>query len=450
MPVATDPITALLGFAAIIVFLLILITKHNWHVFLALLVPILLFGLLPDVNLQAFIEAFEKGFGSTLSSIGIVIVLGSIMSEALKNTGAVKRITMGMVNTLGQRHVPLALTLTGFILGIAIFGDVAYVVLNPLVHSLAMEFGASMGLMATGLVGALQLTHAIVPPTPGPLAAAAMLGADLGVVILYGSIASLFGAAACWLWGQFMGSRIDSPPSEEFVKEEAEESDKSETNLPSTWRAYLPITVPILLIAGQSVADLLWPEGNSITGILSYLGWPVVALSLGLWLAFTMANRDQKQDAVSDWVQKGINTSAIIMAVTGLGGSLSYIIRGTPTVDFVADIITEAGIPAVALPFLIGTLVNMITGSSTVGVITAASLTAPLLDGLGLSAEAAMLAGACGSVIIKYVNSSYFWVCTSLSGMEVDDAIKSFGGATLVGGLTSFAAVYVMWVIGLI
>ncbi len=443
--VATDPITALLGFAAVIIILLILIAKYRWHVFLALLLPILLFALIPDVNLESFIEAFEAGFGQTLSSIGIVIVLGSIISEALKHTGAVRRITMSMVNTLGRRHVPLALTMTGYVLGIAIFGDVAYVVLNPLVHSLASQFGASMGLMSTGLVGTLQLTHAIVPPTPGPLAAAAMLGADLGMVILYGAIACIFGAAACWLWGKFVGSRVQRPPSDEYI---AAESDTEQ--LPSTLKSYLPITVPIALIAGQSVADLLWPEGNLATEILTYVGWPVVALSLGLWLATRLAQRKQKQKAVSDWVQNGIETSAIIMAVTGLGGSLSYIIRGTPTVDFVAHTITEAGIPAIALPFLLGALVNMITGSSTVGVITAASLTAPMLAELGLSPEAAMLAGACGSVIIKYVNSSYFWVCTSLSGMEVDEAILSFGGATLVGGLTSFAAVYAMWLIGLV
>jgi len=140
----------------------------------------------------------------------------------------------------------------------------------------------------------------------------------------------------------------------------------------------------------------------------------------------------------------------MILVVTGLGGSLSAILRGTPAVDFIASIFTDYGLPTIMLPFVIGIIGNMITGSTTVGVITAASLVAPMLGTLGLSAEAAMLAGASGSVIIKYVNSSYFWVCTSLSRLSVPDAVFSYGGATLVGGLVSFMSVCVMWMMGLI
>jgi len=140
----------------------------------------------------------------------------------------------------------------------------------------------------------------------------------------------------------------------------------------------------------------------------------------------------------------------MILVVTGLGGSLSAILRGTPAVDFIASIFTDYGLPTIMLPFVIGIIGNMITGSTTVGVITAASLVAPMLETLGLSAEAAMLAGASGSVIIKYVNSSYFWVCTSLSRLSVPDAVFSYGGATLVGGLVSFICVCVMWMMGLI
>ncbi len=449
MPVAVSPIATLLGFLGVMVLLLILISKFKWHVFLALLVPILLFALIPGVNQEAFIEAFHAGFGSTLGSIGVVIVLGSVMAEAMKHTGAVERITMSMIGLIGRRRMPFALTLTGFVLGIAIFGDVAYVIVNPLVHSAALEFGASMGLMATGLVGAMQLTHAVVPPTPGPLAAAALLGADIGMVILYGGIASLVGAIACWLWAVWVGSRLDAPPSREFVGHSFVEQGREE-ELPSTLAAYSPIIVPILLIAGQSVANLIWPAGNVITAVLTFVGWPVVALSLGFWLAARGARGKQKGEAVSTWVEKALGTSAIIFAVTGLGGSLSHILKGTPAVDYVAEIVLDAGVPTIVLPFLIGVIVNMITGSSTVGVITSAALMRPMLLPLGLSPEAAVIAAATGSIVIKYVNSSYFWVCTSLSKMEVDRAVIAYGGATLVGGVAAFLATCVMWVVGLI
>ncbi len=449
MPVSHNPIISLIGFLGVIVLLLVLITRYRWHVFLALLVPILLFALLPGIDVEAFVAAFEKGFGNTLSNIGVVIILGSIMAEAMKHTGAVERITLSMINLIGRTRMPFALTLTGYVLGIAIFADVAFVIVNPLVHSAALELGVSMGTMATGLVGALQLTHAVVPPTPGPLAAAAVLGADLGLVILYGAVTCLVGAIAAWGWGQLVGSKIESPPSREFVGKSFAERGE-EDRLPSTFSAYLPIAVPILLIAGQSAARILWPEDNAITGALTYLGWPVVALSLGLWLAMRYARGQQRKDAVTDWVKNGLTTSAMIFAVTGLGGSLSEILKQTPAVDFVADLVVSLGVPALFLPFLLGVLVNMITGSSTVGVITAASLTAPMLGGLGLSPEAAMIAAASGSIIIKYVNSSYFWVVTSLSKMEADRAVIAYGGASLVGGIGSMLALFALWQLGLV
>ena len=448
--VATDPVLTLLGFAAVIVLLLFLIAKWRWHVFLALLVPILLFGIIPGVQQNNFIKAFETGFGNTLGKIGVVIVLGSIIAEALKHTGAIQVITRSMVKLVGKKRMPLALTLAGFILGIAIFSDVAYVILNPLVHSAAHATGVGISVMSTGLVGALQLTHAIVPPTPGPLAAAALVGADIGKTIIFGSIACLFGSLASWIWGRYLiGPRIETPPSAEFTGTTFLDDDAH--LLPTTLRSYLPIALPILLICAQSIAKLVLDEGNLLRSGLDYLGWPVFALSVGVWLAYrNIKTKEERRQANNQWVEDGLRVSAMILVVTGLGGSLSVILRGTPAVTYIADFFASSGLPAIILPFILGIIGNMITGSTTVGVITAGSLIAPMLTTLSLSPEAAMLAGASGSVIIKYVNSSYFWVCTSLSKLKVGDAILSYGGATLVGGVVSFVVVCLLWSLGFI
>lgn len=451
--VNTSAAISLIGFTAVIFLLLFLIAKWKWHVFFALLIPILLFGVLPGIQQNNFIDAFENGFGNTLGSIGVVIVLGSIIAEALKHTGAIQVITRSMVSLVGSQRMPLALTLTGFIIGVAIFSDVAYVILNPLVHSAAKTMGVGIAVMSTGLVGALQLTHAIVPPTPGPLAAAALVGADIGKTIIFGSIACLFGSLACWAWGtMFAGPRIATQPSDEFEGITIDDLDEDgPSELPSTLSSYMPIVIPIVLIGTQSVVALALPEGHLLRTIFLYLGWPVMALSVGVWLAYrNIRSKDDKEKARDAWVEAALKTSAMILVVTGLGGSLSAILRGTPAVDFIAMFFSDYGLPAILLPFVIGIIGNMITGSTTVGVITAASLVAPMLGSLSLSPEAAMLAGASGSVIIKYVNSSYFWVCTSLSKLSVPDAVFSYGGATLVGGLVSFATVCVMWITGLI
>ncbi len=448
--VAASPLLALAAFGGVIVLLLFLIARWRWHVFLALLVPLLLFGVIPGVQTNNFIRAFETGFGSTLGSIGVVIVLGSIIAEALRHTGAIQTITRSMVRAVGAGRMPLALTLTGFVLGIAIFSDVAFVILNPLVHSAAKLMEVPIAAMSTGLVGALQLTHAIVPPTPGPLAAAALVGADIGKTIIFGSLACLAGSIAAWIWGQyFIGPRLLTPPSEEFAGTDFLTGDVEQ--LPGTLASYAPIVVPIALIAAQSVSRLFLADGHVVRTALAYVGWPVAALSVGVWLSFrNIRSAEHKKAATKDWVEEALRVSAMILVVTGLGGSLSEILKGTPAVTAVSGVFAAYGLPAILLPFVIGIIGNMITGSTTVGVITSASLVAPMLGSLGLSPEAAMLAGASGSVIIKYVNSSYFWVCTSLSRLPVNHAMLAYGGATLVGGIVSFAVVCALWATGII
>ena len=445
--ITESALVAIAGLVAVVALLFLLITRFSWHVFLALLVPIVLFALIPGVDREAFINAFEQGFGRTVQSIAVVIVLGSLLAEALKHTGGIERITLSMIRLVGEQRMPLALTLSGFVIGLAIFSDVGYVILNPLVHSAALKSGLSMSVMATGLVGAMQLTHAMVPPTPGPLAAVALVGADVGKVILYGGLVTLIASLAGWLYATLAGPYIESPPSEEFVGQSFAERGR-ESELPSTWRAYAPILIPLGLIAGQSVTALSLPPDHPVNLAMLYLGWPVVALGIGVLLAYRNTTTDQAKDRTGKWVEDALRASAMIIMVTGLGGALSQILRETPAVDAIADGVAATGLPAIFLPFVLGVAGNMITGSTTVGVITAASVAAPMMDTLGLSPEATMLAGAAGSMIIKYVNSSYFWVCASLSRMSLKAALLSYGGVTLVNGVAAMAAVYALWAIG--
>jgi gluconate:H+ symporter, GntP family len=447
--ITDSAIVALAGLVAVVALLFLAITRFKWHVFLALLVPILLFALLPGLDRRAFIAAFEQGFGRTIQSIAVVIVLGSLIAEAMKHTGAIERITTSMVRWVGERHMPLALTMSGWVIGVAIFSDVGYVILNPLVHAAALKSGLNMSVMATGLVGSMQLTHAMVPPTPGPLAAVALVGADLGTVILYGGLATFVASLAGWVFALIVGPHVESPPSREFVGQSFIERGR-EAELPATWRAYAPIAIPLTLIAGQSAAASFLPADHLVNAVLLYLGWPVVALTIGVLFAFRNTTREQASARTGEWVESALRVSAMIIMVTGLGGALSQILRETPAVDAIARAVADSGLPAIFLPFVLGVTGNMITGSTTVGVITAASITAPMMSALALSPEATMLAGAAGSMIIKYPNSSYFWVCTSLSRMSLKSALISFGGVTFVGGVAAMGFVYGLWVGGLI
>jgi GntP family gluconate:H+ symporter len=442
--ITTSTLIALGGLIGVVALLFLLITKFRWHVFIALLVPILLFALLPGVDRGVFITAFETGFGKTVQSIAVVIVVGTILAEGLKHTGGIERITIAMIHWVGERRMPLALTLSGWVIGIPIFSDVGYVILNPLVHSAAIRSGLNMSVMSTGLIGALQLTHAMVPPTPGPLAAVAILHADMGRVIVWGCFVSIIASFFGWWYAMAIGPRLASPPSQEFIGQSFVDRGR-EADLPTTFWAFAPILIPLCLIAAQSTSAMMLPKTHIVNEAMLYLGWPVVALSIGVLIAYRNTKRDQADARVGQWIENALRTSAMIIMVVGLGGALSQILRQTPAVDAIAAGMKSTGLSAIFLPFVLGVVGNMITGSTTVGVITAASIVSPMMATLGLSPEATMLAASAGGIITKYVNSSYFWVCTSLTRMPLRSALISFGGVMIVNGVVSMAVIYGLW-----
>lgn len=447
--ITDSTLIALGGLIGVVVLLFLVITRFKWHVFIAILVPILLFALIPGIDRGAFISAFETGFGRTVQSIAVVIVVGSILAEGLKHTGGIERITMSMIRWVGEKRMSLALTLSGWVVGIPIFSDVGYVILNPLVHSAAIKSGLNMSVMSTGLIGAMQLTHAMVPPTPGPLAAIAVVKADMGRVILFGCGISLIASLCGWLYAHAVGPRLVSPPVPEFVGQSFVERGRA-AELPTTFGAFSAILIPLTLIGAQSTASLLLPEAHPVNGAMQFLGWPVVALGIGVLIAYRHAKADQASARTSEWVENALRTSAMIIMVTGLGGALSQILRQTPAVDAIAREMQATGLPAIFLPFALGVVGNMITGSTTVGVITSASITAPMMPTLGLSPEATMLSASAGGIITKYVNSSYFWVCTSLTRMPLKSALISFGGVMVVNGVVSMALIYALWRFGIL
>ena len=442
--ITDSTLIALGGLIAVVAVLFLAITRFKWHVFIALLVPILLFALLPGINREAFIAAFEQGFGRTVQSIAVVMVVGTILAEGLKHTGGIERITIAMIRWVGEKRMSLALTLSGWVIGIPIFSDVGYVILNPLVHSAAIKSGLNMAVMSTGLIGAMQLTHAMVPPTPGPLAAVAIVHADMGRVIVWGCFISLIASVFGWLYALAVGPRLVSQPSLEFVGQSFVETGR-EAELPTTFWAFAPILIPLALVAAQSASAMMLPKEHIVNAALHYLGWPVVALSIGVLITYRSTKRDQAGARVGDWVENALRSSAMVIMVVGLGGALSQILRQTPAVDAIAKGMESTGLPAIFLPFVLGVVGNMITGSTTVGVITSASIVAPMMPALGLSPEATMLSASAGGIITKYVNSSYFWVCTSLTRMPLRSALISFGGVMIVNGVVSMVVIYALW-----
>jgi GntP family gluconate:H+ symporter len=272
----------------------------------------------------------------------------------------------------------------------------------------------------------------------------ALLHADMGRVIVWGCVVSIIASFFGWLYALAVGPKLESPPSAEFVGRSFVEQGR-EAELPTTFWAFAPILIPLVLIAAQSTASMLLPKGHILNRAMLFLGWPVVALSIGVLLAYRSTKRSQTRERTGEWVENALRTSAMMIMVVGLGGALSQILRQTPAVDAIAKGMESTGLPAIFLPFVLGIVGNMITGSTTVGVITSASIVAPMMPTLGMSPEVTMLSASAGGIITKYVNSSYFWVCTSLTRMPLRSALISFGGVMIVNGVVSMAVIYILW-----
>lgn len=425
-----------------VVLIIVLTGKLKVNAFLVLIGVAFLFGLATGQPALGVLTGIKNGFGGTLTSIGIVIVAGTIMGTILEKTGAALAMTQAILKVVGKKRAPLAMNIAGYVVSIPVFCDSGYVILTPLNKALAKESGTSMAVMAVALATGLYATHTMVPPTPGPIAAAAALNADLGRVILLGLIAAIPASLAGLLWATKVAKKYQI---ESDVHESYSEIIAKIGKLPNTFLSFLPILLPIVLILLKSVAEFpSKPFGaGGLQVFLSFIGDPVSALLLGVLASLLLVRKGDLGDAVSGWMSQGIKDSAIILVITAAGGSFGAIIKGSPIVDFIKA--NMAGLPiGILLPFLISAALKTAQGSSTVAIVTTASILAPMLATLGLDPALTVIAIGAGSMVISHANDSYFWVVSQFSNMPVNTAYKAYSSATAVEGVVAFAAVFIM------
>ncbi|MFL9823728.1 GntP family permease [Rhodoplanes sp. SY1] len=417
---------------------LIVIATGKWKVnaFVVLIVIAFAYGLAIGMPALDVVKAVREGFGGTLTYIGIVIVAGTIMGYILEKTGAALVMTQAILRLVGRSRAPLAMNIAGYVVSIPVFCDSGYVILTPLNKALAAETKTSMGVMAVALATGLYATHTMVPPTPGPLAAAATLKADLGLVILYGMIVAIPSSLAGLAWASLMGRKYDISPG---VEESYSDLMAKYGTLPSTFMSFLPLILPIVLILLKSLADFpTRPFGDGAVRVFfNFIGDPVTALMLGVVASLFLVPRKELSVAVDSWMGQGIKDAAIILAITGAGGSFGRVLAASPMKTFIGE--NMAHLPlGLFLPFAISAALKTAQGSSTVAIITTAAIMAPLMGTLGLDpAITAVVIGA-GSMVVSHANDSYFWVVSQFSNMPVNVAYKLYTTATLVVGLVAF------------
>jgi GntP family gluconate:H+ symporter len=433
-----------------VLFIIISTVKFKLHPFLSLLFAAIGFGLFAKMPLVEIAKSINDGFGDTIGKIGIVIIAGVIIGTFLESSGGAFAVAERILKIIGEKHVPLAMTIIGYIVSIPVFADSGFVILTPLNKALAKRAKISLAGAAIALAVGLTATHCLVPPTPGPIAAAGILNADLGLVILLGMIVSAFAAAVGWVFATKFASKIYIDPEPELSEADVEAKLK---DAPSAFKSFIPIVVPIFLIVIRSFSDFpTHPFGEGIfKNIVGFIGEPVIALLIGVLLAFRLPRKfDKEMLSTTGWVGQSLLGAAIIIMVTGAGGAFGMVLRNSPIAEVLGNSLSKANL-GIFLPFIIAAALKTAQGSSTVALITTSSLIAPLMSSLGYEGKLArvliVLAIGAGSMVVSHANDSFFWVVTQMSGMDVKTGYKTQTLATLTIGVTSIVTI---WVISLI
>ncbi len=429
-----------------IVFIILLTSRFQWHPFIALLIVSLGYGFAVGLSTEELIQSLQDGFGTTLGSIGMIIVAGLIIGTFVEESGGAHVIANFFVKIFGAKRIHWAIGCMGYLISIPVFADSGFVILTPLNKALTKKLGVSLAGTAIALGIGLTAAHTMVPPTPGPLAAAAIIGADLGWVIFIGLITSGVGLLVGIPFAKRMGNKIYIEP------DSLSESDviQSQEELPSLTRTLLPILIPLALIVSKAIIQFPgFPMSKGpIIAVIDFVGHPIIALLIGVYFAIRIPKkRDSNRLSEKGWVGKAIKGSATILLITAAGGAFGKVIQASGVHLSVEPLLKTLPL-GIALPFLIAALIKTAQGSSTVAIVTTASIVFPMLTALELTSTIdkalVVVAIGAGATVISHANDSFFWVVTQFSNMTVPQGYRLHSMATLLLGLTALATLFII------
>ena len=427
--------------------LLILILRFKVQAFLSLLISSIIVGVIAGMNPNDIITTMKDGMASTLGTVATIVGLGAMFGAILESSGGAQTLANFLLKKFGEKNASWALMLTGFFVAIPVFFDVAFIILIPLLYSLQRRTKKSLLLYAIPLLAGLAITHSFIPPTPGPVAVADILKADLGWVILVGFIVGIPTAIVSGpLFAKYISKKIhiDAP---QLVSEETDS-----TEFPSVGSIVTIIGVPIVLIVVNTVLDTAdTTKGDALHTIkpwLKMIGHPFSALIIANLLAwyFLGIRRGFTKEILSKITSKSIEPAGIIILLTGAGGVFKQMLINTGIGKMLADQIASSGISLVLLSFIIAALVRILQGSATVAMITAAGVVAPLMASslVGIDKAFLVISIAAGASILSHVNDSGFWLVSKYVGLDEKQTFKSWTVMTVLLSLTGFTTVFLL------
>ena len=432
-----------------VVFIIVSSTKWKLHPFLSLILAAILFGLFAGMPLDLIVQSINDGFGKTLGGIGLVIIMGVIIGAFLEHSGGALRLAESVLKITGEKRVPLGMSLIGYIVSIPVFADSGFMLLSPLNKALTKKAKLSLTVTAIALAAGLMASHAMVPPTPGPIAAAGIIGADLGLVITFGLLVSITSLMIVLVIIRRFTSKIYIDPNPEYTEEILKQKTRE---APSAFKSFLPILIPIIFIVIKSFNEYgSYLESGFLFDIISFLGTPVIALLIGVALSFLLPkNFDKEMLSTDGWVGKALKDAAIIIMITGAGGIFGKVLQNSGIATVISDMLGDYQL-GIWLPFIIAAAIKTAQGSSTVAMITTASLVAPLIGQLGFDTEItlalAVVAIGAGSLVVSHANDSFFWVLTQMTGMSISQGYRLH---SLASGLIGVISVIIIFILSMV
>jgi len=433
----------LLLFAAIAVLaLVLLIARAKVHPFLALVGVSLAMGAAAGMRAVDAVAAFQTGVGNALGFIAVVVGLGTMLGKLMAESGAATRIALTLIDRFGQRRVHWAMMLVAFIVGLPVFFQVGFVLLVPLVFTIARRTGVSLVQLGLALLAGLSVVHGMLPPHPAAMLAVGAYKADVGRTILYGILVGLPTAALAGpLYGTWIARRIVLPPDNPVARQlegttELEMPDG--TRAPGFGISMFTVLVPVVLMLVASVADAMLPRGSMLVGAARFVGNPIVALLLALLFSFWSLARPRRftRDQLLKFCNDCLAPTATILLVIGAGGGFNQVLVQSGVGRAIADVARDAHSSPLMLAWGIAALIRVATGSATVAMTTASGIVAPLAATVpGTNAELLVLATGAGSLILSHVNDAGFWLIKEFFNMTVPQTLKTWTVAETIIGI---------------
>ena len=456
-------IALIVCFVIAIILMIVMISKLKVHPFLALMSISLVLAIVAGIDLSKIPAMIGVGFSGTFKSIGIVIIFGTIIGTVLEKTGAALKLADMVVKLVGQRRPELAMLIMGWVVGIPVFCDSGFVVLNSIREALYKKISASPVAMSVALSGGLYASHVFIPPTPGPIAAAGTLGlgGNLLLVIIMGTVVSVPVLVAVYFFSKSIAKSvtISDKEADATITASYEELLKKFGKLPCGFLSLAPIIMPIIFMAVGSVIDVLAKQGMLdkaalLPKIFLFLGNPIIALAIGVIFCVFLLAETKKMREFDHITNESLKIAGPILFITAAGGVLGNVITEAGFVNFIKENASTIKAIGIFFPFIISAVLKTAQGSSTVAIITTASIMGAFSDGNSLmhilgftseiSAALCVMAIASGAMCVSHANDSYFWVVTNFSKMTADQGYRTQTAMTFIMGVVGMISVYIL------